>query len=180
MARHDVRWERIHAHLEKWAAELDRAKAMAESEVARVQSQYYERVGELRREIEQSLARWDAELKALKERAGTTGTEAARGLEEFRRRIQAELTEWQPELDRLKSTAGKTRDEARRLARELEARGRSASRRLTDLRQSASESWHDIKPALEKAWGELRPALRTAATRLRQSGRKDKPNDVTR
>jgi chromosome segregation ATPase len=180
MARHDVRWERIHAHLEKWAAELDRAKVTAEAEVARVQTQYYERLAELRAEIEQSLERWDTEIRALRERAETTGAEAAHGIEEFRRRIQAEITEWQPELDRLKSTAGKTRVEARRLAGEIEARGKRATGRLKDLKRTAAESWSEIRPALEKAWAELRPALQTAAAKLRETGRHEpgtRPND---
>jgi hypothetical protein len=56
MARHDVHWERIHAQLEKWA-ELDRARVTAESEVARAHTQYYERLAELRAEIELSSAR---------------------------------------------------------------------------------------------------------------------------
>src|SRR5262245_53988246 len=47
MARHDAHWQRIHAHLEKWAAELDRAKVAAEKEVAKVQTQYYERVADV-------------------------------------------------------------------------------------------------------------------------------------
>jgi hypothetical protein len=173
MARHDVHWERIHAHLEKWAAELDKAKVTAESEVARVQTRYYERLAELRAEIEQSLRRWDTELKALRERAGATGAEAASGIEEFRRRIQAEITEWQPELDRLKSTAGRTRVEARRLAREFETRGKMATGRLKNLKRTAAESWGEIRPALEKAWAELRPALRTAAAKLKETGRQE-------
>ena len=177
MARHDVHWERIQAHLQKWAAQLDKAKVTAETEVAKVQTRYYERLAELRAKIEQSLKRWDTEVKALQERAGAAEAEAGRGIEEFRRRVQGELTEWEPELERLKAAAGKTRAEARRLAKELEAKRKMAAGRLKDFKRTAAESWSEIKPAIEKAWADLRPALRTAAAKLKETGR---PNTTTK
>src|SRR5262249_40688825 len=108
MARSEQHWRKIETHLTEWAAELDKAKAQAEAGVAKVHSQYYERLAEVRAEIDRSLKRWGAELKELTQQAGTTEAAAARGLEEFRARIQAELTEWQPEIEQLKVRAAKT------------------------------------------------------------------------
>jgi len=112
MARSEQHWRKIETHLTEWAAELDKAKAHAEAEVAKVQSQYYERLAEVRAEIDRSLKRWGAELKELTRQTGTTEATAARGLEEFRARIQAELTEWQPEIEQLK--AGRRRPRRKR------------------------------------------------------------------
>ena len=116
MARSEQRWRKIETHLKEWAAELDKAKADAEAEVAKVQTHYYERLSDLRSEIERSLKRWGAELKELTQRTGTVETAAARGLEEFRARIQAEISEWQPEIEQLKVRATKGKAEAKRLA----------------------------------------------------------------
>src|SRR5213593_1388244 len=101
MARSDQHWRKIQMHLMEWAAELDKAKADAETEVAKVQSQYYERLTDLRSEIERSLKRWGTELKELTQRTGTAEAAGARSLEEFRARVQAEITEWQPEIEQL-------------------------------------------------------------------------------
>src|SRR5437016_8712252 len=133
MARSEQHWRKIETHLTEWAAELDKAKAHAEAEVAKVQSQYYERLAEVRAEIDRSLKRWGAELKELTRQTGTTEATAARGLEEFRARIQAELTEWQPEIEQLKARAAKTTAEAKRLAQQLGAKGQAATERLKTL-----------------------------------------------
>ena len=172
MARSEKHWQKIEAHLKKWAAELDRARVGAEAEVAKVQTQYYQRMAELQTEIEQSLKRWDAELKALKQRAGTAESEVARGIDEFRARLQAQITEWQPEFEQLKAKAAKAQAEAKRLTQEVRAQGKAATKRLTALRRTAGESWDEIKPAIERAWAEL-PALRSAAARFREA-----PQDV--
>ena len=44
MARREKHWQKIEAHLKKWAAELDQARVGAEAEVAKVQTQYYQRM----------------------------------------------------------------------------------------------------------------------------------------
>jgi chromosome segregation ATPase len=168
MARDDRHWQKIEAHLKKWVAELDRARAGAETEVAKIQTQYYQRLAELRTEIEHSLKRWDAEVKALKQRAGTTESEVARGLEEFRARLKAELTAWQPELEQLKGRAARAKADAKRLADELRTQSKLATKRMAVLRRTAGESWDEIRPAIERAWGELRPALRSAAAKFRE------------
>jgi len=168
MARDDKHWQKIEAHLKKWAAELDRARVGAETEAAKVQTQYYQRLAELRTEIEHSLKRWDAEVKALKQRAGTAESEVVRGIEEFRARLKAELADWQPELEQLKGKAAQAKADAKRLADELRAQGKLATTRLTALRRTAGDSWDEIKPAIERAWAELRPALRNAAAKFRE------------
>src|SRR5712691_3499605 len=137
MARSEKHWQKIEAHLKKWAAELDRARVGAETEVAKVQTQYYQRMAELRTEIEQSLKRWDAELKALKQRAGTAESELAQGMAEFRARLQAEIAEWQPEFEQLKAKAAKAQAEAKRLTQELRAHGKLATKRVTALSRTA-------------------------------------------
>src|SRR5207244_10882981 len=96
MARSEQHGRKIETHLTEWAAELDKAKAHAEAEVAKVQSQYYERLAEVRAEIDRSLKRWGAELKELTRQTGTTEATAARGLEEFRARLQPVRPEGQP------------------------------------------------------------------------------------
>ena len=159
MARSEQHWRKIETHLTEWAAELDKAKAHAEAEVAKVQSQYYERLAEVRAEIDRSLKRWGAELKELTRQTGTTEATAARGLEEFRARIQAELTEWQPEIEQLKARAAKTTAEAKRLAQQLRAKGQEATERLKTLKRTAGE----------KAWAELRPALMSAAAKFKET-----------
>ena len=169
MARSEQHWRKIETHLTEWAAELDKAKAHAEAEVAKVQSQYYERLAEVRAEIDRSLKRWGAELKELTRQTGTTEAAAARGLEEFRARIQAELTEWQPEIEQLKVRAAKTTAEAKRLAQQLRAKGQEATERLKTLKRTAGESWEEIRPAIEKAWAELRPALMSAAAKFKET-----------
>jgi len=136
--------------------------------VAKVQSQYYERLAEVRAEIDRSLKRWGAELKELTRQTGTTEAAAARGLEEFRARIQAELTEWQPEIEQLKARAAKTTQKPSDWPSNSGQRGRqrpSASRPSTDGRRVMEE----IRPAIEKAWAELRPALMSAAAKFKET-----------
>lgn len=169
MARSERHWQKIETHLKEWAAELDKAKADAEAELARSQTRYYERLTELRTDIERSLERWELEVKELTQQAGGAGKAAARGLEEFRARIQAEITEWQPEMEQLKARAASARVEAKRLAQELRAKGKKATERLRALKRTAGESWDEIKPAIERAWAELQPALRSAATKFGQT-----------
>jgi DNA anti-recombination protein RmuC len=166
MARSERHWQKIEAHLKKWAIELDNAKLDADAEVAKVQGQYYQRLAELRYEIDQSVKRWDAELKELTRRIGTPESETARRLAELGSRVQVELTEWQPEIEQLKATAAKIKAEARRAARELRA---NTKERLRVLGRTAGESWDEIKPAMEKAWAELRPALRSAIGKFRKT-----------
>ena len=144
MARSEKHWQKIEAHLKRWAAELDRARVGAEAGAARIQTQYYERLAELRTEIEENLKRWDAELKALKQRAGRAESEVARGIEDLRARLQAELTEWQPEFEQVKARASQAQAEAKRVTLELRAQGKRAATRLAALRRSAGESWDEI------------------------------------
>ena len=171
MAPSERHWQKIEAHLKQWAAELDRARLDAEQQVADVQSQYYQQLAALRADIEQTLRRWDMELKALKQRSGGTESEVARGIEDFRARLKAELSEWQPELEQLKRTAAQAKGEAKRMAEDLRARGKLATKRLAGLKQAAGESWDEVKPAIERAWAELRPALRSAAAKFREPQR---------
>ena len=169
MSGSDQHWRKIQKHLTEWATELDKAKTDAEAEVAKVQSQYYERLTDLRSEIERNLKRWGAELRELTQKAGTTEAAGARGLEEFRARVQAEITEWQPEIEQLKARATQAKADAKRLAQQLKAKGEEASDRLKALKKTAGESWDEIKPVIEKAWAELRPALRSAAAKFRET-----------
>src|SRR5437879_13038847 len=99
MARSEQHWRKIETHLTECAAALDKAKAHAEAEVAKAQSQYYERLAEVRGEIDRSLKRWGAELTELTRPTGTTEATSARGLEELRARIPAELTACPPALE---------------------------------------------------------------------------------
>jgi hypothetical protein len=169
MMRGEKHWRKIETHLREWAAELDKAKAEAEAEVANVQTQYYERLTDLRTEIERSLKRWDTELKELRQKTEMAETAATRGLEEFRARIQTEISDWQPEIDQLKARAATAKAEAKRLAQELRTKGTVARERLKRLKRTAGESWDEIKPAIEKALDELEPALRSAATKFREA-----------
>jgi hypothetical protein len=183
MARSEKHWRKIETHLREWAAELDKAKAVAEAEVAKIQTRYYERLTDLRTEIERSLKRWDAELKELKQGTGMAETATARGLEEFRARVQTEISDWRPEIDQLKVRAARTTAEAKRLAQELRTKGTVARERLKRLKRTAGESWDEIKPAIDKAWAELRPALRSAAAKFRETQRPSPPamsDDSTR
>jgi len=168
MARSDRHWHKIETHLKQWAAELDRARLSAEEEVAKVQTQYYQRLTELRADIEQSLRRWEIELKALKQQAGTTESELARGIEDFRTRLKDELNAWQPDLEQLRRTAVQAKAEAKRMTAELRVQGKLATKRLVGLKQTAGQSWDEIRPAIERAWAELRPALRSAAAKFRE------------
>ena len=168
MSGSDQHWRKIQKHLTEWATELDKAKADAETEVAKVQSQYYERLTDLRSEIERNLKRWGAELRELTQKAGTTEAAGARGLEEFRARVQAEITEWQPEIEQLKARATQAKSDAKRLAQQLKAKGEEASDRLKALKRTAGKSWDEIRPVLERAWAELRPALQSAAAKFRE------------
>jgi len=169
MARSERHWRKIEAHLTQWAADLDRARLGAEAEITKAQTQYYQRLAALRADIEQSLKRWDADLKALKHEAGTTADEVAHGIEDLRSRLRSELSAWQPELDRIKRTALDAKADARRLAEDLRERGKVATKRMSALKQTAGESWDEIKPAIERAWAELRPALQNAVTKFKES-----------
>src|SRR5262249_56305884 len=115
MSGSDQHWRKIQKHLTEWATELDKAKADAETEVAKVQSQYYERLTDLRSEIERNLKRWGAELRELTQKAGTTEAAGARGLEEFRAPVQAEITGGQPGIEHLNARATQSQPQPKRL-----------------------------------------------------------------
>jgi hypothetical protein len=148
---------KIEAQLREWAAELERLKATADKAAAETRKEYYERVDEIRKEIETTLRTWSRTVDASEAR-GEGAEPAARTLiERLHARIQAELRELRPLIEDLRGRAEQAEKEARRLAKEWRAK-----------REPARAALGELRAGVEKAWGELKTALDSAITKFRE------------
>jgi chromosome segregation ATPase len=143
----------IEAQLREWAAELERLKARADTAAAEARKEYYERVDEVRKEIEAKLKTWG---KAAEASPGA-GSAARPLVERLRDRVQAELRELRPVIDDLRGRAEQAEKETRRLARELKAK-----------REPARAALGELRAGVEKAWGDLKVAFDSAVTKFRE------------
>jgi hypothetical protein len=146
---------RIEARLREWAAELESLKAKADSAVAEARREYYERLDEVRREIEAELRTWGDAAHVSESGKAEAGMKTL--LERLHAGIRAELRDLGPLLQDLKARAGRAEREARRLAGEWRAK-----------REPARAALDELRAGVEKAWAELKGALDSAVTKFRE------------
>ena len=152
----------IEARLRQWAAELESLKARADTTVAEARREYYERVDEIRREIEAQLRTWSQAGEGPESGKAEAGLKAL--IERLHARIRAELRDLTPLLQDLRARAGQAEQEARRLAGEWRAK-----------REPARAAFGELRLGLEKAWVELKAALDSAVTKFREPSEAGKP-----
>ncbi|MGH7268321.1 MAG: hypothetical protein ACREMB_26170 [Candidatus Rokuibacteriota bacterium] len=145
---------KIEARLREWAAELESLKAKADTAVAEARKEYYERVDEIRREIEAELSTWSQAAHSSSEKA-ESGLRIL--IERLHGRIQAELRDLRPLLADLRVRAGQAEQEARRFAGEWRAK-----------REPARAAFGELRAGVEKAWADLKAALDSAITKFRE------------
>jgi chromosome segregation ATPase len=152
----------IEARLRQWAAELESLKARADTAVAEARKEYYERVDEIRREIEAQLRTWSQ----AEDRPEPGKTEAGLKtlIERLHDRIRSELRDLTPLLQDLRARAGEAEQEAKRLAGEWRAKG-----------EPARAAFGELRLGVEKAWVELKAALDSAITKFREPSESRKP-----
>ena len=146
---------RIEARLREWAAELESLKATADTTVAEARKEYYERVDQIRREIEAELRMWGQAAPALESDKTDGGLKSL--IERLHGRVRAELRDLGPLLEDLRLRAGQAEQEARRVAREWGAK-----------REPARAAFGELRAGVEKAWTDLKAGLDSAITKFRE------------
>ncbi len=91
--------------------------------------------------------------------------------EEYEKRLEAELNEWSAKIDVLKAKAAKTKSDVEINFSEeiaiLEAKKKSAGKKLRELQEAGDGAWDDMKTGIEKAWSDLGSAISQAASRFK-------------
>jgi chromosome segregation ATPase len=139
--------KRIEVQLQEWGAAAERLRAKVDEKVAEAKKEYYERLEELRDEIERQVKKWDSRVAGIKAEAGEAAREAETVLRDLRAKVETELRAWEPEIE--------------------EARQKALKEQLTRFKEAGGAAWEDVRLGLGKAWEELKPALHRAIGKFR-------------
>ena len=141
---------RIETQLGQWGSELQELKAKVDKEIAGARTEYFERLQELRDDIESQVRKW-----------GPDGE----GLKELQAEVEAELQAWGSQIQSVQLAADKAETE-RRLIEDLETEKKAFEGRLSDVKQASDSAWEDVKAGTAQAWDELRTAIQRAIARF--------------
>lgn len=142
----------IETQLHEWEGELQKLKAKADKAIAEATKEYYERLEEVRDDIESQIQKWGAEGK---------------GVKELRAKIETELKAWGPQIHSLQIAAEKAEGEAKRMIEDVKSKRKLLMARLGEVKQAGESAWEDLGTGANKAWEELRPAIQSAIARFK-------------